>query len=459
MLPIVTPEEMRIIDAAAPETSDVLISRAGSAVARSATALLGGTYGRTVNIIVGQGNNGADGRIAGERLRALGVKVRIFDVDGCPPTLPPADLVIDAAFGTGFHGVWKPPDVAGAPVLAVDIPSGVDALTGQVVGDVLPAIATVTFGAFKPGLLLPPGNGFAGAVQLAEIGLGAAAAAQATACLVQASDVSEWLPRRQPTAHKWRAAVRVVAGSPSMSGAAALTVSGAMRAGAGMVHLSSPGSLLDGVPIEVVQRELSAKDWSGELLGTLDRFHTLVIGPGLGRREDVATQIRLVVLAAPVPMVIDGDALFAMAWNVQDAAALLRRRESPTVLTPHDGEYALLTGAKPGADRFDASRRLAKETGCVVLLKGSTTIVAEPSGHALAVTTGDARLATAGTGDVLAGIVGALLAAGVPAFHAAAAGAWLHGEAANRAPAQGMIASDIADHLSEVLAELWADLL
>lgn len=454
MLPIVTPEEMRAIDAAVPETADVLITRAGSAVARGAVRLLGGTYGRTVNVVVGTGNNGADGRVAADRLRARGVKVRVFDVADCPATLPPADLVIDAAFGTGFHGVWKAPDAGNVPVLAVDIPSGVDALTGAVSGDVMHAVATVTFGALKPGLLLPPGREYAGELQLADIGLGAAAGAQARAHLVVSSDVAGWLPRRDASAHKWRAAVRLVAGSRSMAGAAALLASGTLRAGAGMVHLSSPGGLLDGIPTEVVQREVPAEGWSDEVLDTLDRFHSLVIGPGLGRSDDVATQIRLVVLGAAVPVVIDGDALFAMAWNAQDATALLRRRTTPTVLTPHDGEFALLTGAKPEADRFEAARRLAAASGCIVLLKGPTTVVAEPTGRVLVVTTGDPRLATAGTGDVLAGIIGALLAAGVPAFHAAAAGAWIHGEAANRAPAFGMIAGDIAEHLPELLAEL-----
>ncbi|MCE9622255.1 MAG: NAD(P)H-hydrate dehydratase [Actinomycetia bacterium] len=454
MLPIVTPEEMRAIDAAASETEQVLIGRAGSAVAGTAVRLLGGTYGRTVNVIVGGGNNGADGRVAGEQLRALGVRVRDFDIDNCPPTLPPADLVIDAAFGTGFRGVWKAPDVGGAPVLAVDIPSGVDALTGEVAGRVLHAVATITFGAYKPGLLLPPGRGYTGEVQVADIGLGGAAAATARANFVQAADVADWLPRRDTAAHKWRAAVRVVAGSHTMSGAATLVALGAMRAGAGMVHLSSPGSLLGGLPTEVVQRELSAEGWSGEVLNTLDRFHSLVIGPGLGRADDVTTQIRLAVLGAPVPLVLDGDGLFAMAWNVQDAAALLRRRATPTVLTPHDGEYALLTGAKPCSDRFDAARRLAADSGCIVLLKGPTTVVADPAGRVLAVVSGDSRLATAGTGDVLAGIIGTLLAGGMDAFHAAATGAWLHGEAANRAPAFGMIASDVADHLPEVLADL-----
>ncbi len=454
MLPIVTPDEMRAIDAAAPETAQVLIARAGSAVARCAVHLMGGTYGRTVNIVVGKGNNGADGRVAAERLQASGSRVRVFEVDECPPTLPQADLVIDAAFGTGFHGVWNSPAVGETPVLAVDIPSGVDALSGELSGDVLPAVATITFGALKPGLLLPPGNRFAGEVRVADIGLGAAAAAQASAHLVQAADVTNWLPRRDTAAHKWHAAVRVVAGSRSMSGAAALVASSALRAGAGMAHLSSPGTLLDGIPTEVVQREMAAEGWSGEVLASLDRFHSLVIGPGLGRADDVATQIRLVVVDAPVPTVIDGDALFAMAWNVQDAATLLRRRTTPTVLTPHDGEYALLTGAKPVPDRLSAARRLATDTGCVVLLKGPTTVVADPSGHVLVITACDSRLATAGTGDVLAGIIGALLAGGIPAFNAAAAGAWLHGAAANRAPAFGMIASDIPDRLPELLAEL-----
>ncbi len=454
MLPIVTPEEMRLVDAAAIEGAEVLVARAGAAVARSAVRMMGGTYGRTVNIIVGKGNNGADGRVAGERMQSRGVKVRVFDAGDCPSSLPPADLVIDAAYGTGLHGEWQPPDVGGVPVLAVDISSGVDGLTGQLCGRVLPAVATVTLGALKPGLLLPPGAGVAGVVEIAEIGLRAAATEHARANLVQASDVAQWLPRRDASAHKWRAAVRVVAGSPSMSGAAALVSLAAMRAGAGMVHLSSPGGVLPDIPTEVVQRELPDEAWGAEVVASTDRFHALVIGPGLGRDDDTTAQIRAVVLDAQLPMVIDGDGLFAVGWDKSDASVLLRRRTAPTVLTPHDGEYALLTGAKPGVDRFDAARRLADATGCIVLLKGSTSVVAEPSGNVLAVTSGDARLATAGTGDVLAGIIGALLAAGVPAFQAAAAGAWLHGQAANCAPAFGMIASDIAEHLPSV----WADL-
>ena len=183
-----------------------------------------------------------------------------------------------------------------------------------------------------------------------------------------------------------------------------------------------------------------------KVLDALDRFHALVVGPGLGRNDETTTQTRLLAVEAPIPTVIDGDGLFAMAWNADGAAALLQRRTAPTVLTPHDGEYALLVGSPPGADRLVAARRLAADTGCVVLLKGAATVVANPDGQVLVVTTGDSRLATAGTGDVLSGIIGALLATGVSAFRAAAAGAWLHGQAAQSAPARGMVASDIAEY-------------
>jgi len=218
-----------------------------------------------------------------------------------------------------------------------------------------------------------------------------------------------------------------------------------------MVHLSAVGTLVVDAPVEVVQHPLASMSWARAVLDSLDRFHSLVIGPGLGRDDTTAAQVRSVVLSAPVPLVVDGDALFAMAWNSEGAAALLRKRTMPTVLTPHGGEYAMLAGAPPAADRMVAARRLAADTGCIVLLKGPATVVAHPEGEALVVTSGDARLATAGTGDVLSGIIGGLLARGMPAYSAAAAGAWLHGQAAKLAPNHGMVAGDIADHLPSVL--------
>ena len=219
MIPIVTPEEMAAIDAAAPEPVDVLIERAGAAVARAARRMLGGGYGRVVNVIAGKGNNGNDGRAAAQRLRADGMTVRVFDVATCPPRLPPADLVIDAAFGTGFKGTWDAPHVGAAPVLAVDLPSGVDGLTGERRGRTLPADRTVTFAALKPGLLFGSGRGLAGEVEVADIGLDTGGA---NAHLVEAVDVQAWWRPRPPTAHKWSRAVRAVAGSPGMTGAAHL---------------------------------------------------------------------------------------------------------------------------------------------------------------------------------------------------------------------------------------------
>ena len=451
MLPIVTPEEMAAIDAAAPVPTEVLIERAGAAVAWAALRMLGGAYGRTVNVLCGKGNNGADGRVAARRLAAKGMRVRVFDVPSYPRVLPPADLVIDAAFGTGFHGRWSPPDVRDTPVLAVDIPSGVDAMTGDIAGEVLAATHTVTFAALKPGLLTPPGSALAGELELADIGLDVG---WVRAHLVQAADIVGWWPERDEYAHKWRSAVRVIAGSSTMTGAPRLVAHAAMRTGAGMVHLSIPGMTLADAPIEVVQRPLPGTAWADAALASLDRFHSLVVGPGLGRSDDTSASVRRLVVEAPLPMVIDGDGLFALGWSSEGATTLLRRRTTPTVLTPHDGEYTLLSGSQPGIDRMVAARRLAADSGCTVLLKGASTIVADPDGTALVVTAGDARLATAGTGDVLSGIIGALLAGGVKPLHAAAAAAWVHGQAGRRGMRHGLVAGDLPDLIPAVLEAL-----
>ncbi|MEO5900758.1 MAG: NAD(P)H-hydrate dehydratase [Ilumatobacteraceae bacterium] len=449
MLPIVTPEEMRVIDAWAPEPAEVLIGRAGAAIARAALRMLGGTYGRTVVVIAGKGNNGADGRVAAKLLADRGARVRVVDAAAASARIDGADLVIDAAYGTGFHGRWTPPDVGDTPVLAVDVPSGVDALTGAIEGDVLAATRTVTFAALKPGLLIPPGSDATGELELVDIGLDVDSA---KAHLVQGVDVAGWWPVRALDAHKWKVAVRIIAGSPAMTGAAIMASHAAMRTGAGMVHLSVPGQLAQRASLEVVQKPLPRIDWAKPALESLDRFGAIVLGPGLGRDDATTNDARKFAIEAPLPTVIDGDALFALAWNADGAAALLRKRTAPTVLTPHDGEYKLLTGHAPPADRLVAARRLAADTGCVVLLKGPATVVAEPHGRTLVVTAGDARLATAGTGDVLAGVIGALLGAGLSPLHAAAAGAWVHGQAARRGPVLGLVASDLPELIPGVIA-------
>ncbi|HEX9259335.1 MAG TPA: NAD(P)H-hydrate dehydratase, partial [Acidimicrobiales bacterium] len=227
------------------------------------------------------------------------------------------------------------------------------------------------------------------------------------------------------------------------------------RAGAGMVRLSTPGYGNDpGAPTEVVLRPLPSQYWTGEALGDTDRFHALVVGPGLGRADPTAVSVREFAAKVPLPLVLDGDGLFAVAWNPDGPAAVLHEREAPTVLTPHDGEFALLRGARVGTNRIEAARGLARDLRCVVCLKGATTVVADPGGEVFVVTAGDERLATAGTGDVLAGIAGALLAQHMPAFEAATAAAWLHGQAARRGALRGLVAGDLPDLLPQVLEEL-----
>ena len=448
MLPVVTPEEMAEIDRRAPEPVEVLIGRAGRAVARAAVQLMGGAYGRSVVVVAGKGNNGNDGRDAARRLRDRGARVRVLDAGTLGPgeRLDPCSLVIDAAYGTGVRGEYVAPDPGGAPVLAVDIPSGVNGLTGEAGEGAVRADATITFAALKPGVLFVPGRELAGEVTVADIGLDCSSA---SAHLVESDDVREWLPTRPLDAHKWRSAVWVVAGSDGMHGAAALASGGAQRAGAGYVRLSSPGADLGGdASVEVVRTELPAAGWDRAVLEGLDRFKALVIGPGLGTDAATISAVQHVVRESSVPTVVDGDGLTALGSDVA------RHTHPLTVLTPHDGEYERLAGQPPGPDRIAAARSLAALTDATVLLKGPTTVIADHEGRVLLVTAGDERLATAGTGDVLSGIIGALLAQGVHPLRAAAAGAWLHGRAGMLGPSRGLIAGDLIDRLPAVFSEL-----
>ncbi|CAN5765751.1 hypothetical protein BH10ACT1_BH10ACT1_08800 [soil metagenome] len=454
MQAIVTPDEMAAIDAAAPVPVEELVERAGAAVARAALELLGGAYGRRVVVLAGKGNNGADGRDAARRLRARGVRVAVIDAADAPDALPPSELVIDAAYGTGFRGEHRPPVIADPAtlVLAVDVPSGVSGLTGVASGAPWPAVRTVTFAALKPGLLIGDGPGLAGRVTVADIGLDVSIA---TAHLVEAGDVAAWLPERPAESHKWKAAAWVVAGSPGMTGAAHLATRAAQRAGAGYVRLSTPGS--DGdpfAPVEAVVTPLAAGGWAATVIEGEERFGALAVGPGLGTAPGDAKQVRDLVGRSRAAIVVDGDGLRALG---ERAAEVIARRDpdaGPVVLTPHEGEFEALAGAAPDADRFAAVRALAEETGAVVLLKGSTTLVAEPGGHVWASDTGDARLASAGTGDVLTGTLVALLAQGLPADRAAAAAAYLHGRAGALTWRRGLVAGDVVDHLPAALAEL-----
>ncbi len=451
MRPVLTVAEMRGVDEAAQVTTPLatLVARAGHAVATSALRLLGGAYGRRVAVVCGTGNNGADGRVAAARLARRGARVAVVDVPRATDRrweVPPCDLVVDAAFGTGFRGSYRPPAVpAGTAVLAVDIPSGVDGNTGQVPGGALAADATVTFASLKPGLVLGPGRGLAGDVSVVDIGLDASGARW---WVVEDADVGRTVPPRPRDAHKWSAAVLVVAGSPGMGGAAALSAAGALRAGAGMVRLGVPGADLAAQPAsEAVHVALPASDWSAPALEVAARCRAVVVGPGLGRDPATRSSVRRLVAESAVPVVVDADGLWALAGP--DAPV----HRAPVVVTPHDGELAQLAGAPPGEDRLGAAGALAARLGATVLLKGPTTVVAGPGGGGWLVTSGTAALATAGSGDVLSGVIGAFVARGAAPGEAAAAAAHVHGRAGALGPGDGLVAGDLPLLVARVLAD------
>ena len=447
MIPVVAPARMAEIDAAAPEPTSVLIERAGAAVVRAAVEMMGGRYGRRVVVLAGPGNNGADGRAAARRLRRRGVRVRVFSAIDAPETLPPADLYIDAAFGTGLSRPYAPPERGrpGAPVLAVDIPSGLDGLTGEVLGGpVWTAQRTVTFAALKPGLLFGEGPAACGATTVADIGL-AVGDDDSDACALFTDDDVDALPAGTGATHKWHAAALVVAGSPGMGGAASLACSAALRSGARMVHLSAPAAAGTAWPVEVVRLE-------SPLAVDAARFMVCAAGPGLGTDQHAAARLAD-ALAVGLPTVVDADGL-RLLRDPAVAAVMDRRRggPSPVVLTPHDGEFEALMPARPGPDRIAAARSASARLGAVVLLKGGPTVVADPDGRARIVSSGDARLATAGTGDVLTGMITGRLAAFGPErlVDRVAEAAHLHGRAAAAVGGARLVASDLLNALRTV---------
>ncbi len=463
---------MQAADAAAPVPVDVLVRRAGWAVAAGAARLLRGTsasatsgfddshrvagagiYGARVVVVAGKGNNGADGRAAAAVLARRGAGVRVLDAASLPAgaRLPVADLVIDAAYGTGFRGSYDPPDPGPATVLAVDVPSGLQGDTGAVAGDTL-----------RAALDGHDGRARSRACCWAKAPTGpvrwrwptsACPSARPAAHLVEDADRA-WLPRRERAAHKWAAAVWVLAGSPGMRGAARLCTRAAQRAGAGMIHVGSPGlGAEDHPPGEAVAVGLPASGWDEAVVADLGRFHALALGPGLGRTDAVRSGVRRLLSSTAVAVVVDADGLFALGAAAEAAAVIGARPAGagPVVLTPHDGEFARLAGAAAGEDRIAAVRQLASTTGAVVLLKGPTTVVADPGGAVLLAAAGDARLATAGTGDVLTGVIAAFLAVGLGGLRAAALASHVHGRAALLGPATGLVSGDLPDLLPSVL--------
>ena len=409
-----------------------LVQAAGTAVALEARRLLGTCYGARVAVLVGPGLNGADGRVAGAWLKYRGARVEFVEVASQPSQLRGFDLVIDAAFGVGCSRPYVAPIVSpGTIVLAVDVPSGLNADNGEILGSPLKADVTLAIGACKPAHVTGQARDYVGEVRFADIGL----VDVFRDGIVEDSDMLS-LGVTHVDDHKWKHAVTVLAGSALMTGAAALVARGALAAGASMIQLQSHGDVVpSSLPPEVVR-------FTGTVLDA--RSRAVVAGPGLGR--DAAQWLGERLVGVDVPLVLDADAL--------DPTLLadLPLRASH-VLTPHDGEYERLLGTDVAPDRLAAVRRASHQLGCVVLLKGPTTYVAEPSGAVRVIRSGTSALATAGSGDVLAGMIGATIARGHSAFLGAALAAHLHGRAGARL-SRFAPASSIVPHVTSILDEI-----
>jgi hydroxyethylthiazole kinase-like uncharacterized protein yjeF len=455
MIPLATADEIRRAEKAYGGSLDELMERAGLAVAEIVLEQFPGS----VSVVCGAGNNGGDGRVCARVLRESGREVTVVERFG---ELGEPDVIVDALLGIGLREAPREDvarmieriNAAGVPVVSVDVPSGVDASTGEVPGAAVRATATVTFGAVKIGLVVAPGRFHSGNVHLAPIGL---ALPEHEHELVPASILAD-VPRKGRESTKYRAgAVLVVGGSPGLTGAPMLAALAAFRADAGYVTVGSPESalpVLEARLLEAVKRPLP-EDTSGRLLPrsadavleAAQRGDAVAIGPGLGRSDGTRDLVRILLERLELPVVLDADAL----WSLEPF-----QRSSPTILTPHAGELAALiemSAREVDAHRLSAVRRAASRFGSVVVLKGADTLIAAPRQGVLVAAYGEPSLATAGTGDVLTGVIAAFLAKGMEARFAAAAGAVAHGIASRLVePHVGLIAGDLLPGIQRALA-------
>jgi hydroxyethylthiazole kinase-like uncharacterized protein yjeF len=499
--PLYTADEMRALDAWAIEDQGVpsleLMERAGAEVARVVTAL---APAGPVRAVCGKGNNGGDGlvvvrllhgigidaeallladphdlspdaRANHDRLVQAGARWRTIDAGELPSALEGSGSIVDALLGTGFEGAPRPPldaaiealNGAAAPIVAVDMPSGVNASTGEVDGAGVRADVTVSFHAAKVGLWVHPGKAHAGRVETVDIGIPVAwggSPAPGTAGLIGAQALARLAPRGPRSTKFSSGAVLVVGGSTGLTGAVCLTAMGAMRAGAGWVRVGVPASLnpifevklteVMSVPLDDENGALTS-DAIGAAMAATDRADAVVLGPGLGRGAGSFALAQALAELVEKPLLVDADGLNALAESGLEGLA---GRDHPTVLTPHAGELGRLLG-RPSADveahRLAAAREAAQRSGAIVVLKGDDTLVAGPAGLTGVSMGGSPGLATAGTGDVLSGIAAAFLARGLDPFEAACAAVKVHADAGRGAAealgAGSMIAGDVVDAL------------
>jgi ADP-dependent NAD(P)H-hydrate dehydratase / NAD(P)H-hydrate epimerase len=486
--PLYTAAEMRSAEQAYEGPTLELMERAGAAV--TGAALRRWPDARRIAVCCGTGANGGDGLVVARELHAAGREavVRLLGSEekvsgdaaenlrrarevglAFVDEHVPADLLVDALFGTGFSGAPRREasrsieemNEAGAPVLSVDVPSGVDASSGEAPGGAVNATATVTFHASKVGLAIAPGRFHAGEVEVADIGLAPSETEHARVT----ADILGLVPRRGPRDNKYSAgAVLVVGGSAGKTGAPSLTAEAALRAGAGIVTACVPGSLnvvFEQRLVEVMTHPCPDEDGfltpgaSDHILEAAERVDVVALGPGLGRTDGVRALVGFLLDRLEKPVVLDADGLWAIAGHL-DWVFL---RDRPTVLTPHAGELGRLLARRSdwvSARRLRAVQAGAAEVGATVLLKGADTLVATPGRGVLVCDLGNPGLATAGTGDVLTGIVAAFLAKGLEPRLAAAAAAAAGGVAADLAAethgTAGMIARDVIEALSPALS-------
>jgi hydroxyethylthiazole kinase-like uncharacterized protein yjeF len=500
---LLTPQQARRVEQAflgqGLWSEAMMIGSAGRAAAQLAQEKFGPLRGKHVLLLCGRGHNAADGLVAARHLLEDGAQVAAalaFPREALAPETAKAldealqaglfleehhaelgtrvagcDLVLDALVGTGARlplgGTLAEFAVclgrSDAPVLALDLPSGVDGESGAAAGPCVKAAVTLSFLAGKPGLFLEPGRGFAGDIRVHDFNgqLAGLIRAESRIRAFDRGEAAAALPPRPVDAHKKQASLLVVAGSQAYLGAALLCARAAYRGGAGMVRLALPEALAQAAVAalpEAVVLALPETGAPGEasldaLLAAARDSDALVVGPGLGRAPSTQALVRGLWTRAALPALFDADALHALA--------LAQAPGGPRVLTPHEGEFKALMGPLSlDQGRPAAARALASAASAVALLKGPATLVARPDGAWSINTTGSAVLASAGTGDVLSGLIGALLAQGLEPFDAASLGAWVHGRAGDRWAAanagRGLLAGDLADGLPAAMHEIGA---
>jgi len=491
MLELLTAEEMGRADRLTIEGGTpgaVLMENAGRGVADEVSGRF--PDAATVAVLCGPGNNGGDGFVAARHLMERGYRVRL-GFDGDPTKLPPdaaamaarfkgpieplgtellagaqgPDVIIDGLFGAGLArpiegklaDLIAAANASGLPIVAIDVPSGIDGTTGAICGIAVRALATVTFFRLKPGHLLLPGALHCGPTRVVDIGILESVLAE-IAPNTFANQPGLWLaeyPWPTVEGHKYLRGDAIVASGPMYAtGAARLAARGALRAGAGLVTVASPRDALEVNAAQltaVMVREVNDAHGLSQLLAD-ERKNAFLIGPGHGVDEQTRAMVLAALKASP-RVVLDADALTSFADDRETLFAAIKGREAPVVLTPHEGEFVRLFGDVPGASKVDRARTAAARSGATVVLKGADTVIAAPSGEAGIDSAGTPWLATAGSGDALGGMILGLLAQGMTGFLSGCAGVWLHGEAA-KAFGPGLIAEDLPEMLPQVLQKL-----